>query len=79
MTTCKNCEGALAVAGGYCQGCLEELQEEMESNGFTCRYCDNLVKREGNTCVECAEAIAEEYYDAIREEEQWQAKNHQQD
>jgi RNA polymerase subunit RPABC4/transcription elongation factor Spt4 len=69
MSTCKNCEGALAVAGGYCQGCIEEQQEEMEWNGFTCRYCDTLVHDEGDACAECLEAIAEEYYDAKREEE----------
>ena len=65
---CKNCERASAVAGGYCRGCIEEQQEEMEENGFTCRYCDTLVRDEGDTCAECLQGVAEEYYDMERED-----------
>lgn len=68
MSVCKNCEGALAVAGSYCQGCIEELQEEMEWNGFTCRTCDTLVHDEGDACAECQLGAYEDYCDSLREE-----------
>ena len=69
MSTCKNCEGAYAQAGGLCIGCIEEANEEMEWNGFTCRTCDTLVKDEGDSCPECQMSAAEDYYDGLREEQ----------